>query len=514
MFIHSLTIENFRNFGKSEIFFNEGTNVIIGPNNAGKTNVFKALGLIFDPNSNRKLDVDDFYKGIDTKEYFGFNKTTGKLIKQSPPNIIISATIVESTGENKDKELLHDDKNTVYDWLVQMEPFYQAKLTYKFFLPDDENCKKYEDAVLDLIKKGKTSADDYWRMVKRKFIRKFVVRIYGGFAEQEKRADTDSLNRFDFQFLNALRDAERHLFTGQNTLLKEVLNYFLDDDLKNSQNLNEEEKLQKIDERNEDFSDRAVAFINLVKERINEEPILKYSRDVGASLGGEPTFQGETTEVELFSALKLIVQNHLLGINLPATHNGLGYSNLIFISILLAKMQMSASNYGNEDEKKVFPMLLIEEPEAHLHPAMQFKLLKFLKEKVKENTQVRQVFVTTHSTQITSAVDLDEIICLNQAEKGKVKIAYPGKVFRSDCEEDQKSKAYVKRFLDATNSDMLFAKSVIFVEGITEQLLFSLLAEYKNISLARLYPSCCITKHLGELLQHDAARFSSVGAEP
>lgn len=57
-------------------------------------------------------------------------------------------------------------------------------------------------------------------------------------------------------------------------------------------------------------------------------------------------------------------------------------------------------------------MLAIEEPEADLHSAMQYKFLKFLSENKKEK-KVRQISLTTHSTHITSAVSFDEIICLH-----------------------------------------------------------------------------------------------------
>src|SRR5690606_25191049 len=107
--------------------------------------------------------------------------------------------------------------------------------------------------------------------------------------------------------------------------------------------------------------------------------------------------------------------------------NGLGYNNLIFMSLLLAKMQVNSDGNYLGSNAKVFPVLAIEEPEAHLHPAMQYKFLKFLKEN-KDTRKVRQIFVTTHSTQITSAVSLDEIICLHN-EAGKVLVGYPGKTF-------------------------------------------------------------------------------------
>lgn len=128
------------------------------------------------------------------------------------------------------------------------------------------------------------------------------------------------------------------------------------------------------------------------------------------------------------------------------------------------------------DNAKVFPILAIEEPEAHLHPAMQYKFLKFLDNNLHEQKQARQAFVTTHSTQITSAVNLDSIICLYEDFEGHQRISYPGRALGS--QEDIGSKAYVGRFLDATKSSMLFADRVIFVEGIAEQLLLPCLAAY------------------------------------
>jgi predicted ATP-dependent endonuclease of OLD family len=177
----------------------------------------------------------------------------------------------------------------------------------------------------------------------------------------------------------------------------------------------------------------------------------------------------------MYSVLKLIVE-YESGIKIPATHNGLGYNNLIYMSLLLAKMQVNADVDYLDINAKVFTTLAIEEPEAHLHPAMQYKFLKFLNENKKEK-KVRQIFVTTHSTHITGAVSLDEIICLHN-EEGKTSIGYQKNVFPND-----KSKKYVQRFLDATKSDMLFSQKVLFVEGIAEQLLMSIFANYIDKSL-------------------------------
>ena len=60
MYISKIEIENFRNFKNKGIEFNDGVNVIIGHNNAGKSNLIKALALVLDSQGTKRLEVDDF----------------------------------------------------------------------------------------------------------------------------------------------------------------------------------------------------------------------------------------------------------------------------------------------------------------------------------------------------------------------------------------------------------------------------------------------------------------------
>ncbi|WP_427340453.1 AAA family ATPase [Caloranaerobacter sp. DY30410] len=473
MYISKIEIENFRNFkDKATIEFNDGMNVIIGHNNSGKSNLLRALSLIFSNNRPRP-DIDDFNKEIDFTKYF---ETEGDELKYTePPKIKISVYIEESKGKNEKEE----DNYIVYDWRIQVDPYYIAKLTYEFFLPE-KDLQNYQKDIKKLIEKGKTSREDYLKLLKRKYITKYIYRIYVQDEKLKNRVDFEQLSKFDFQFLDAIRDVEKELFTGKNTLLKDVLIYFLDYNIKTDKTITDEVKNEKIEKENEKFDDISKQLIQNLVERIDIKHILDYTDKSGASICGQPKFNGEITEIDILSALKLFVEKET-GIDITAKNNGLGYNNLIYMAILLSKMQMySTEEYINEDDRKIYPMLVIEEPEAHLHPSMQFKFLKFLKKKLEEREKVRQVFITTHSTHITSAVELDEIIILNRNKEDKLNVAYPGKVF-FDLKEDQKSKAYVKRFLDATKSDMLFSKGSIFVEGIAEQLLMSALAQYVDL---------------------------------
>lgn len=456
MYISRIRIEGFRNFKDNEIVFNDGINVIIGHNNAGKTNLLKALSLIIDNSGGlKKLDVEDFHKQADLAS-----------IKVNPPEVKISIFI----NESKDENLHSDDLVTVSNWITQLNSPYEAQLTYCFFLPEEEK-KKYFKAL-----EAASNLEEVWRIIKRDFIRKYNYKIYGGNPDLQNQAESDNLQKFDFQFLNAIRDVERDMFTGRTTLLKDVLQFFMDYEIKKDSSKTIEIQTAEIKQKQKEFEAKAKPAIDDLLTRIAEgqKEILDYATQTGASFNkAKPGFEGGITEFELLSALKLIIE-HETGIKIPATHNGLGYNNLIYMSLLLAKMQANADGAYYGSNAKVYPLLVIEEPEAHLHPSMQYKFLKFLKENKKK--KVRQIFVSSHSTHITSAVSLDELICLHN-DGTNLNIAYPGKVF-SDDKDGKTSKAYVERFLDATKSNMLFAQKIILVEGLAEQILLPTIARH------------------------------------
>ncbi|CAI9685539.1 ATP-dependent nuclease [Elizabethkingia anophelis] len=466
MYISKIQINNFRNFKEKEIEFNDGVNVIIGHNNAGKTNLIKALSLVIDTQNHKRLDADDFNKNLTLVE-----------LKANPPKITIAITI------EKGKEQEPDDLVTISNWLTKLDSAYEALLTYEFFLPE----KKHEDYITEVSAVSdddEKAIDKVWKIIKHDFIRFYTYKIWGGDTINQSIADNESLSKFDFQFLNAIRDVERDMLTGRNTLLREVFDFFMDYEIKKDPVKTNEQKHLEIKGKKIQFSEKADMLIKELSERIDagKKEILSYAKNTGASFNKAiPNFEGSISENEMYSVLKLIVE-YETGIKIPATHNGLGYNNLIFMSLLLAKMQVNADVEYLDANAKVFNTLAIEEPEAHLHPAMQYKFLKFLNENMKEK-KVRQIFVTTHSTHITSAVSLDEIICLHN-EEGNTTIGYPKKVFiEPDGSENIKSKKYVQRFLDATKSDMLFAQKIILVEGIAEQLLISIFANYLEKSL-------------------------------
>src|SRR5699024_8427671 len=70
-----------------------------------------------------------------------------------------------------------------------------------------------------------------------------------------------------------------------------------------------------------------------------------------------------------------------------------------------------------------------------------------------------------------------------------VHVAYPGKVFDMKSDEDVKSKKYIQRFLDVTKADILYADKIMFVEGVTEQMVIPAFARNLGKPLEEHYVS-------------------------
>jgi len=118
--------------------------------------------------------------------------------------------------------------------------------------------------------------------------------------------------------------------------------------------------------------------------------------------------------------------------------------------------------------------LLIEEPEAHIHTHIQKTLFDKL------NYSNTQVIYSTHSSHIS---EVSNIKCVNVIGKvdGKYQAFQPAFGLTLD------QVGCVQRYLDAVRSNLLFAKSVVLVEGDAEEILIPVLIKrVMGISLDEL----------------------------
>ncbi len=443
MIIEKLIIENYRNFRNFEIELKR-FNLIIGKNNIGKTNLLNALGLIFSPDitfyQKRNLEVDD----INYETIQDFKKDVEKAItledlKDKFPEVKIEVIL---SCFNPDQEAIAGDWFTG-EWNIDISKN-KAKITYLFSI---NHTKKIEE----WFKKSKEAISINNPI---EFpINHYSYSIFGG-DDRTKRIDYYWLSFLKMEFLDALRDARTQLMaSGKNTLLNKVLTV---------QTENKIDDIKKTLLDLKELINKEGSVFSSIKKNI-EDFLKKVSIDDSKS---KITFN--FIGVESKDILKKI--SMIYGTNpIDIERNGLGRNNLLYISLLLSQLMQQVEK---EDKKVFFRLIGIEEPEAHLHPHLQVHLSRNIDT---ESSDERQIIITSHSTHITSQLSLDDTIVLYHDEnENKIKPYY---LFENIPKE---SKNYLSRYLDATKSTLFFARKVILVEGISEQMLIPELFKLKT----------------------------------
>src|SRR5699024_5751113 len=141
-----------------------------------------------------------------------------------------------------------------------------------------------------------------WEVINDNFIRLYINKTWVGEPDNQVQIDGESLNKFDFQFLDAIRDVERDMFSGKNTLLKNVIDFFIDYDIKSDKNLTEEEQSEQIASRKKEFDSTSQLLVEKLQSRLKSgnKEILSYADGIGASFDkSEPDLEGKITESEL-----------------------------------------------------------------------------------------------------------------------------------------------------------------------------------------------------------------------
>ena len=150
--------------------------------------------------------------------------------------------------------------------------------------------------------------------------------------------------------------------------------------------------------------------------------------------------------------------------------NGLGFNNLIYMAVVLSEL--------TKNPDSCYRGLIVEEPEAHLHPQLQAVLLQYLQSiQAIDGEKPVQLFVTSHSPNFASIADLDSLVCL--VDTGAAVETFLPRSIAFDKGKREK----LERYLDVTRAELFFARRVIFVEGAAELMMVDALAERMGFNL-------------------------------
>lgn len=193
-------------------------------------------------------------------------------------------------------------------------------------------------------------------------------------------------------------------------------------------------------------------------------------------------------------------------LKLPEKYNGLGYQNLISMVFDLMRFrddwmrEGKAKQAKKDSERAIEPLhlVLVEEPEAHLHVQVQQVFIrkaydvltnhKFIKE---NENYATQLVISTHSSHVARETDFADLRYFKRLSEGSESTIATSKVINlSDVfgKEDETDK-FVTRYLQATHCDLFFADAVILVEGSAENMLLPHFIRNKYPKLYQRYIS-------------------------
>ena len=361
---------------------------------------------------------------------------------------------------------------------VTVDDFYLGEsvitIAYEFKgLTADQKGAFYEYVVL-----GDKEEEDFAKITisYKKEKQKILFSYYTGEVEGQ-RADSVTFQYFIHYYLGALRDSTRDLLTNRNNILGSLINRQVE---KNNSQASYEALMKTANEellKQKEVTDS--------QQSINTNLINIYKKSVENQIG----LRIEESKAEyIVNIIKPYLPHDtgtLTGEGFNLKQNSLGFNNLIYIATVLGDI-----NQQLKDDKTSHYTLLIEEPEAHLHPQLQLNLFEFLKQT--NNQDNSQLFITTHSPTLTSKVPLDNLIhlsknCqainLNQCFEGREAIQVEEDEEDAFTDDALTRKKQLERYIDVTKSQLFFSKGVLFVEGISEELLVPVFAKILNQSL-------------------------------
>jgi putative ATP-dependent endonuclease of the OLD family len=412
MYLSKITIENFRCFGEGPKRFylplRHGLIALVGENEAGKTAVVDALRFALGTTDQEwyRLEDTDFHQSETTREIRIGCKFEG---------------------------LTPRDKRAFIEYLTYGDTI-------------------GEEPVLHL----NWTAKDTGETLKGRPLRR--VEVHSGQHGDGPKIPSEARDLLRATYLRPLRDAEQSLSAGRSSRLSQVLyhtkkvkeagvRYDPEIDI-------DPKKLNVLG-----IGDFANALLG------NQQGIIDTRDSIDKHLNGL-CLRGEgiksSINVSGMTASDDVRLRQLLeklDVIVPGSGKvGLGSNNLLFMACEL--LLLAQEDEGNK-------LLLIEEPEAHLHTQRQLRVMRSLQEQAKEKGI--QIIVTTHSPNLASAIELDNIVMI-----------HTGRAFsmaEGQTELEPSDYRFLERFLDVTKANLFFAHGVVIVEGDAENILLPALAK-------------------------------------
>lgn len=480
MHIRKITVRNYRLLKDFSIDLEEIMSLIVGKNNSGKTSLLQLLNTMLNGTEPTYNDLNLDYRrvlwelisaseeakeedytedGISLRLFIEYGEADnldclGKILMDLDENIHTAVIgfdyylgyanyvnlrkdcrerSAKKKARIKDKTKVNDDKllRNEFDYLLSKQLGNYFKLTRKSIEFDKDSNQPNEKNYIDLKKRVDFRLDDL---------------ISFGYIDARRNV------------ANVQKDST---LSGQTSTLFERMNESTaTESIENFEQLLISTDEELTSQYRDIFSDIISQVAQMGGMKPNETKI-----KIISTLQQRELLKGNTT----------VVYDHNNS-DLPEHYNGLGYMNLISMIFQIEIIRQSFLS-NKKSRMSDINLLIIEEPEAHTHPQMQYIFIKNIKDFLKapldkdEKKGRVQSIISTHSSHIVSESDFDDIKYMLRTGNNEVK-AKNMKDLRVEYDGDDKQYyTFLKHYLTLNRSELFFADKAIFIEGDTERIL-------------------------------------------
>jgi predicted ATP-dependent endonuclease of OLD family len=530
-----IDIQNFRKLKNCRVEFSEDKTVFVGANNSGKTSAMDALMVFLKKSRRKDLLTTDFT----LSNWKGINQLAKDWVEnQNPEDLNLSSDAWYPHVPSIDVWLEVKNKEVHYvSHIIPTLDWPGGKLGVRLlFEPKnvEELYKAYKQAFEAAKKTSESRRNDnllkLWPQSMRDFLDKelhhFTINAYildplkktegtpQNLPDNSEPLDGDPFNGlFKIDIINAQRgfsDPNSGVSGSNNDrrLSSQLREYF-------EKHLNPLEIPDANDlDALEAIETARTAFDKKLKESfkssIGELESLNYPgfSDPKIQLSSKVNpLDGLNHDAAIqFNVLRDDSNPDDLSLCLPEKYNGLGYQNLISMIFKLIRFRDEWMRIGKAAKRTEFSddfieplhIVLVEEPEAHLHAQVQQVFIKKAYNVLRNHADLgenshfsTQLVISTHSSHIAHEIDFVSLRYFKRMPATSADSAPFAEVVNLSTVfgDGSDTAKFVTRYLKTTHCDLFFADAAILIEGSAERMLVPYFIKNKFPDLDRSYIS-------------------------
>lgn len=473
MELKKITITNFRRLLRNvEIDVGKET-LIVGKNNTGKTSVSELFSKFL--TQNKPFRLMDFSSSAISSEvinsiYENYLCATNKGISLSSEELGIIENsfpmiLMELLIETKAEDNLALIKPLLFEFEKNENIIIRLKYEFKGINKCVEDYNLYNEKILTEKQKDNREMEQitFFDFFKRNFSEYYVINSYSskpGYLEEYAVDLIDIQKLFNIGIIAAQREVDDTSDQSLHSISNAIWNYYKSITKDTNELKHEDIFKSSISNIKESLNNEYNSLFNELINSISENIML---HETNQKIEISSDFNIEDL-LKKNSKLKYMIDDLVM----PESYNGLGFSNMVYMFI-----QIITYKFKIEEQKRLFNVLFIEEPESHLHPQMQSTFLNKIADIMGSDLIVYRI-ITTHSSYILQSTDLASIRYFYVNDKN-IDVRSLDSFFQKP--EYSSLEVFIRKYFKINTCDLFFADKAILVEGTVERMLMPLLIQ-------------------------------------